>query len=159
MRIKNEWRSASMENYKEFCKVYPDTNISFKDWKIIIYSYNEEIIKHILETGEKVKLPEGLGEIAIIKKKRALRTGRNGEFINLHVNWKKSRELKKRIYEFNFHTEGFSFHWRWFKRTARIHLATLFYFNATRVNSRLLGHYLKTDNKYQHIYMEWDMNQ
>jgi hypothetical protein len=34
------------------------------------YSFNEEYKQYILETGEKVKLPFGLVEFSIIKKKR-----------------------------------------------------------------------------------------
>lgn len=155
-RTKVEWRSASKENYKDFCNKNPDIKISFNEWKNIIYSFNESFKIYILETGEKARLPTGFGEFTINKKKRKKVSVVNGkEYINLPVDWKKSKEKGKKIYNFNYHTEGYFFGWVWFKKTTRLKHSTLWYFKPSRVTSRLLSHYLKTDNKYQHIYKTW----
>lgn len=155
MRVKVDWRSASRENYNNFCKLHPSLKLTFDEWRNIIYTYNESFKNYILETGEKAKLPFGFGEFSINKKKRRKRTGLNDEFINLPIDWQKTREKGKRIYNFNFHTEGFFFGWMWFKQSARIKNVDLWYFKASRVTSRLLSHYIKTDEKYQHMYHEW----
>lgn len=156
MRLAKDWRSISRENYKEFCKKYPDKIITFNDWKKIISAYNESFIKYILETGEVIKFPSGLGELSIIKKKRKLRKGKNDEFLNLPLDWKKTKEKGKKIYILNYHTEGFFFGWKWFKMKASFSQAPFFYFKPYRKISRLLSYYLLNDNKYQHIYREWD---
>ena len=39
--------------------------------------------------------------------------------------------------------------------TARFKNSDLWYFKPSRLTSRLLSHYLKTSDKYQHIYHEW----
>jgi len=155
MRVKVDWRSASRENYNNFCKLHPSVKLTFDEWRNIVYSFNESFKNYILETGEKAKLPFGFGEFSINKKKRRKRKGLNDEFLNLPIDWQKSREKGKRIYNFNYHTEGFFFGWMWFKQSARIKNIDLWYFKASRVTSRLLSHYIKTNEKYQHMYNEW----
>jgi nucleoid DNA-binding protein len=155
MRVKIDWRSASLENYKNFCKKHPTIKLTYDEWRNIIYSFNDAFKNYILETGEKAKLPFGFGEFSINKKKRRKLKGLNDEFVNLPVDWKKTKEKGKIIYNFNYHTEGFFFGWKWFKETARLKNADLWYFKPSRTTSRLLSHYLKTNEKYQHIYREW----
>jgi hypothetical protein len=156
MRIKIDWRSASKENYNSFCKKHPSIKLTFDQWRNIIYSFNDAFKEYILETGERAKLPFGFGEFAINKKKRRKIKGVDGkEFVNLPIDWKKTREKGKRIYNFNFHTEGFFFGWMWFKTTARFKHSQLWYFKPSRNTSRLLSHYINADDKYQHLYHEW----
>ena len=52
-------------------------------------------------------------------------------------------------------TEGFFFGWMWFRTSARFKQADLWYFKPARTTSRLLSHYLKTDDQYQHLYKQW----
>lgn len=156
MRIKIDWRSASKDNYNNFCKKHPTIKLSFDEWRNVIYSYNDAFKEYILETGEKAKLPFGFGEFSINKKKRRKMKGVDGkEFVNLPIDWKKTKEKGKHIYNFNFHTEGYFFGWMWFKDSARLKHTELWYFKPSRVTSRMLSHYLKTNDKYQHIYCEW----
>lgn len=155
MRVKIDWRSASRENYKSFCKKHPSIKLSFDEWKNIVYTFNEEFKDYILETGEKAKLPFGFGEFSVNKKKRRKKKGLNDEFVNLPVDWKKTREKGKIIYNFNYHTEGYFFGWMWFKETARLRNTELWYFKPCRNTSRLLSHYINTNEKYQHLYREW----
>jgi nucleoid DNA-binding protein len=156
MRVKVDWRSSSRENYNNFCKKNPSIKISFDEWKNIVYSFNDSFKNYILETGERAKLPAGFGEFSINKKKRRKMKGVDGkEFVNLPIDWQKTKEKGKVIYNFNYHTEGYFFGWVWFKETARLKQSDLWYFKPTRVTSRLLSHYLKTNDKYQHIYREY----
>lgn len=157
MRTAVDWRSSSRDNYTSFCKAHPTIKISFDTWKNIIYTFNEEFKTYILETGEKAKLSGGMGDFSINKKKRKhIKKDANGrEFINLPVDWKKTKERGKITYNFNFHTEGFFFGWIWFRKNSRFKNADLWYFKASRVTSRLINHYIKTDKKYQHLYCQW----
>lgn len=155
-RVKIDWRSSSKDNYKGFCKKHPLIKLTFDEWRNIIYSFNEAFKNYILETGEKAKLPLGFGEFSINKKKRKKFKKVDGvDVINLPIDWQKSKEKGKRIYNFNYHTEGYFFGWMWFRETARLKHTNLWYFKPTRTTSRLLSHYIKTDEKYQHIYREW----
>ncbi len=156
MRTKVDWRSASKENYNNFCKKNPSVKLSFDEWRNIVYLYLDAFKEYILETGEKAKLPFGFGEFSINKKKRRKIKGVDGkEFVNLPIDWKKTKEKGKRIYNFNFHTEGYFFGWMWFKDSARLKHTDLWYFKPSRTTSRMLSHYLKTNDRYQHIYCEW----
>lgn len=155
MRVKIDWRSASKDNYNNFCKKHPSIKLSFDEWRNIIYTYTDSFKEYILETGEKAKLPFGFGEFSINKKKRRKKIGLNNEFVNLPVDWKKTKEKGKIIYNFNFHTEGYFFGWMWFKESARLKHTALWYFKPSRTTSRLLSHYIKTNEKYQHIYRTW----
>lgn len=155
MRVKIDWRSASKENYKIFCKKHPSMKLTYDEWRNILYSFNDAFKNYILETGEKAKLPFGFGEFSINKKKRRKKKGLNDEFVNLPVDWKKTKEKGKIIYNFNYHTEGFFFGWMWFKDKARLKNTDLWYFKPSRTTSRLLSHYINTDEKYQHLYREW----
>jgi len=158
MRVAVEWRSASKENYALFCKKFPNIKLSYVEWEIIIYSFNDMFREHILETGDKEKLPMGLGDISIIKKKRRKTKTYNGEeHVNLPIDWQKTKEKGKVIYNFNYHTEGFFFGWHWFKKSARFKHSNLWFFKAGRVTSRLINHFIKVDPKYQHIYREWQI--
>ena len=154
-RTKVDWRSGSKENYNDFCKKYPNVEIAYDNWRNILYSYNESFREHILETGNKIKMPYGFGEFSINKKKRRRQKGVDDEFINLPIDWQKTKEKGKKIYNFNYHTEGFFFGWMWFKSTARFRNSDLWYFKPSRVTSRLINHYIKADDKYQHLYKEW----
>ena len=156
-RSRVDYRTASKNNYKRFCEKYPELELSYEDWLNIVYSYMEIFKTMLLETGKKEKLPNGFGEFGISKRKtkrfKQDPSGRN--FINLPVDWKKTKEKGKIIYNLNFHTEGYRFYWKWFKSTAIIQYSGLWYFKANRATSRLLAHYLKVDEKYQYIYCEW----
>lgn len=156
MRVKVDWRSASKENYSDFCKKHPTIHLTFDEWRNIAYTFIESYKEYILETGEKARLPHGFGEFSINKKKRRKVKGINGkEFVNLPIDWKRTKEKGKRIYNFNYHTEGFFFGWNWFKSSARLKHTELWYFKPCRSTSRLLSHYIKADDKYQFMYHEW----
>lgn len=155
MRVKVDWRSASRESYRIFCKKHPSIKLTYDEWRNILYTFSESFRNYILETGEKAKLPYGFGEFSINKKKRRKLKGLKDEFINLPIDWKKSKEKGKKIYNFNYHTEGFFFGWMWFKETIRLKNSDLWYFKPSRTTSRLLAHYIGANEKYQHLYNEW----
>ena len=156
MRTKIDWRSSSKDNYNQFCKKHPSIQLTYDQWRNILYTYNESFKEYILETGDKAKLPYGFGEFSINKKKRRkLKLADGKEFVNLPFVWEKTKEKGKVLYNFNYHTEGYFFGWMWFKQTARFKNSDLWYFKPSRLTSRLLSHYLKTNDKYQHIYKEW----
>ena len=156
-RTKIDWRSSSKDSYNNFCKKHPAIILTYDEWRNILYTYNESFKEYILETGEKARLPFGFGEFSINKKKRRkLKNNIDGkEFVNLPIDWQKTKEKGKVIYNFNYHTEGYFFGWMWFKNTARFKNSDLWYFKPSRLTSRLLSHYLKTNDKYQYIYNEW----
>jgi hypothetical protein len=156
MRVAVQWRSASKDNYRDFCTKYPNIKLPFDKWKQIIYNFNEGFREYVLETGDRARYPSGMGEFSIIKKKRATTKERDGKtYINLPIDWVKTRQKGKKIYFMNYHTEGYFFGWKWFKPSASIKFSDIWMFKPSRITSRLLSHYLKVNDKYQHMYKEW----
>lgn len=159
MRVKVDYISSSRIHYRDFRKTNPSIKITFIQWKNIIYLFNESFREYILETGDKITLPYGFGEFSINKKKRKriIVDPNKVEHIGLPIDWIKTKEKGKRIYNFNYKTEGYFFGWIWFKPNVRFKHPNLWKFKPSRVTSRLLAHYLKSDDKYQHLYQSWDI--
>ena len=61
-RTKIDWRSASKANYVDFCKKHPQIELSFIEWKNVVYIYNDYFRNYILESGDRVKMPFGFGD-------------------------------------------------------------------------------------------------
>lgn len=156
MRVKVDYRTTQRDVYIDFCKYHPNITLTFDQWRSLLYAFNESFRDYILETGEKAKLPFGFGDISINKQKRQkTKTIQGKTYVNLPIDWKKTLEKGKKIYNFNFHTEGWFFGWVWFRDSARFKNTDFWHFKASRITSRLLAHYLKTKDSYQHIYREW----
>lgn len=159
MRVQYSYRMASRKNYDIFIQENPDEKLSFLEWQNIIYTFNYNFRDHILETGDKAKLPWGIGEFSVTKKKGKSEytnpeTGKTRKI--LPVDWKKTKEKGKVIYHLNYHTGGYRFKWKWFIYSSRMAKADIFSFKPSRVSSRLLKHYITKQN-YQHIYKEWHL--
>ena len=157
MRVKVDERSASPAWYKDFSTKHPEVKLSQQEWMEIVYQFNESFRNYILETGDREKLPYGFGSLAISKKKRAVRnTLPNGKvFTNLPIDWVKTKLKGKVIYNLNYDTDGYFFGWKWFKEDARFKFSALWWFKPSRVSSRMIAHYIKSDKEQQYKYHEW----
>lgn len=158
-RPKFEYRTISKETYNSFCKLNPSVAISYEDYKKVIHTYNSLFIEHMLETGERIKMPYGLGTIGISKFKPAkVKVDAAGvERPGLGIDWKQTKLQGKYVYHLNSHTDGYKFYWRWDCKVSRIKCYIIWKFEMCRVNSRLLKCYLKLqDSKYKDIYREYN---
>jgi hypothetical protein len=157
MRVKVGFRSVSRDQYNDFCKKYPDIHLEYEQWKEIIYSFNYDFRDYILTYGDKAKMPFGFGDLSINKRKvRRTKLVDGVEKIALPIDWKKTKEKGKYIYNFNYHTEGYRFKWLWFPRTARFKHAELWIFKPFRTASRKITEFLsRTDVSYIDVYKEW----
>src|SRR5260221_6291688 len=154
-RVKVEYRTSSRKVYDKFCLKHPDVKITFDEWKNIIHTFNHLFRDYILETGERGKLPWGLGVFAISKKKiKKLKTYDGKEYVNLPIDWQKSRKAGKRIYNFNTHTDGFRFRWHLFHRECRFHNSDIWNFKPSRDSSRKIAEYLRIPQQ-QEVYKQW----
>ena len=152
-----EYRSISREAYKRFKKEHPKVKISYETFKKIIKVSNGLIVDHILDTGEKFRLPHGFGDISIHKWRPKKYVNHNGvQRINLPVDWPKSRLLGKKTYHLNSHTDGYRYKWKWFQRTSRLETSKCMVFKPNRLISRRLASYLKNPNStYAQTYRSW----
>ena len=157
-RVKVQYRTTSKDVYKRFCAAHPSICLSFEKWKEIIYSFNCGFRDHILETGDRCKLPWGFGTFSVSKRKSKKYIIYEGkEYVNLPVNWVKTQKLGKRVFHINSHTDGYRFKWKWFSIDARIYFHNIWVFKPSRVSSRKLAEHLKRPNShYAQIYKEWE---
>lgn len=152
-RVKTDFRQVSRQLYDEFNNLYPELNLSFEQYKKIIYGFNEGFRDHILETGELCKYMFGLGFFSINKKKvTKFNIVGDKQFIALPVDWKKTKEARaknpnaKRVFLFNSHTDGYRFKWFWSIGHARFAFSEIFTFKPSRVSSRKITEYVTKPN-------------
>jgi len=156
MRPKVDYRTTSKDNYEKFCLENSNIEISFKQWKDILEKFSENIIDYILETGEKIKLPYGLGDLSINKKKpKRTKYFQGKEYINFAIDWKKTRELGKYVYHMNYHSDGFTYSWIWFKANCRFYQSELWWFRACRKASRSIKPQVTNNSYYAQLYNQW----
>lgn len=156
-RVKVQYRTSSKENYKRFCIENPSIDITFNKWKEVLYTYIDLYTEDILESGEKNKIPYGFGGLSINKKKSKRTKEYNGKtYMNLPIDWQKTRKEGKIIYNLNNHTDGYRYRWIWFKEYCHFYQSDLYVFKTSREISRKLKTYLKKPNSdYKEVYREW----
>lgn len=154
-RCKVQYRSASKETFIRFKQLHPELKMDFNTYANIIYTFNYAFRDYILETGRMGRWIHGFGDFVITKwKPHKTKMYEGEEKINLPVDWKKTKEHGKYIYHMNFDTDGYKFRWKWFSKHARFIHSKLWNFKPSRVSSRLLKHYINTDD-YQQKYLSW----
>ncbi len=157
-KTKREYRTCSKENYNRFIK---ENNISEKELSFAKYVKNLQVcnwmyIEYALRTGLKVSLPYGWGSFAVNKRKLKMYKEFEGKrYINLRVDWAKTKKLGKRIYHTNEHSDGYNFRWLWFPEDAKLHLSDLYVFKPGRYSSRAINKYIKKSPYYKELYLEW----
>lgn len=163
-RNKKEYRTYSRENYDRFIK---ENKLSERDLSYTKYCKNLEVcnwmfIEYALRTGTKVILPFGFGPIAVNKKKLKRykeyvdKEGNVKRVVNLRTNWKKTKEIGKKVYHTNEHSDGYNFKWIWFVGESKIHLSGLYVFKPCRYASRAITKYVtKPNSQFKEIYLEW----
>jgi hypothetical protein len=157
MRSKVDYSQTSRKTYDRFRDEHPEIKLSYLEFVNIIYTFNYGFRDYLLETGMKGKLPWGIGDFAVSKRKpRTKKILEDGyELITLPIDWVKTRAAGKKIYHFNRHTEGFKFRIKWFIKSSRFLNSEIWSFKPSRITSRLITHYI--NQGHQHRYYEWDL--
>lgn len=128
---------STKDSFKEFNKTQRKDSllyIDYKKYKSICADFNKEIVNHILLDSGTLKLPHRLGEIRIQKKKMNFTSKEN-----LKIDWKKTKEIGKRIYHLNDHTNNYRYKWYWTKTRAIVKNKSYYSFIPTRANKRTLA--------------------
>jgi len=157
-RNKVEFWTHSKENYNRFLVEHKitDKELSYKKYKKIIETCNWMFIEYALRTGFKVTLPFGFGSLAVVKKKiKTYKEYKGKQYVNLRIDWAKTKEVGKRVYHTNEHTDGYNYRWRWSPKDAKFHLSNLYTFKPQRYASRSINKYIKKPNsQFKDLYME-----
>ena len=154
-RIPIDWSSTGVKNYRDFKKKNKNIDISNKDWRLVNLMFYDMARDYILSTGKPFKFAAGIGSVYIHKK---IRRKFNRGKINLPIDWKRSKELGKKVYLLNAHTEGYFFGYLWHKEKSMLYHSRLFIFEPSRISSRSIKKYIDRDPSLQKKYNEWNIN-
>ena len=117
-------------NHNKKSKYY----LSKTEFTSLCKDFNAEISNKILKEGFVFKLPYFLGRIHI--KKVAMPTKKE----KLHLDYKKTKELKKAVYHLNTHSRDHFYRWAWVKPDRlQTHMRRMYKFTPTRRNKRALA--------------------
>lgn len=104
-----------------------------EDYYSLLYSY-------LISTGEWYKLPYGLGELGIRKRKHS----------GVRVDFARTKQYNNKIYHSNMHSNGYYARYKWDKRKVYIHYKNLYKFNPIRWAKRYLSSQIKDKNTIIH---------
>lgn len=159
-RPKCEFRSASKETYTRFLQENPNIEITYKQYDECIREINNQYVLYCLETGNPIKLPYGLGVLAINKKKgkRIFTDKDDKKHICLPINWEETNKIGKKVYHLNEHTDGYHCTWYWIKSLSRLKMVAIWSFKIAKLNSQLLKDYcFNSEKKYYLRYHEYNL--
>lgn len=149
--------TGSKAVFKEFAKTNPQLNIDNKQYKQIIEEINLYYIDHILETGNMIFIPNGLGKMIIQKNKRRLKPTKDGtsKYFKAPINWPESYKQGKLVYYLNESTDGFTYRYQWHKKASYIEKSPIWSLVMTREAKRLLKERIENSEKdYKSLYRE-----
>lgn len=150
------FRTGSKEAYNIYKETYPDSKITYQEYKEILTYYNTSILEHILETGEIVYLPWGIGGVSITKFKSKIRKktiSEGHEVYTYNIDWQETKKQGKYVYHLNLHTGGYRYKWYWSPKGSRIKFSKIWNLVIWRTMKRELPRRLKIPNsKYQNLY-------
>ena len=151
--LKEDWMPKSTKKprklvEKDFYSEYPYNQpnerlyIEQAQYKEILLAFFDNLVDHLIKTGDHYRIPGNVGRI-YIKKFRSNRT---------KLNYKAWKEGKFQLYT-NYHTFGYSLKLKWDKQGARVKHLDYFKFTPVRKVSRKISKENQIHN-YIHNYSE-----
>ena len=113
-------------------------NVSEDVFRSIIKDYIDYISNDIIFKAKEFKVPFGLGYIYVLKTKPNLLTTRR-----FRIDFVGSRELGKKVYHLNEHSDGYNYTFHWDREKLIGYLPYLYEFKMNRTNKRLLASAIK----------------
>lgn len=118
--------------YRAICK--SKNPIRFDVFSSVIKEFNNEICKEIIYNKFEFHLPARLGTIRIKKYKPKIKLDENGK-LNLNqfpIDWKKTKEVGKKVYHLNRHFDGYRIMWYWNKLNSNVRNQSVYKFKEAR---------------------------
>jgi hypothetical protein len=130
----------SKKFYDEFLDEYPDINISYKEFVLIIRESNKEIARIVRTEQTGFKLPEGHGYLVVTSYKSNKKA----------VDIANSHKFGKIIYHLNLSTFGKLCAIRWYNNLGEYYYPRIYKFAACRDFQRDVSHSSKAGSVYLH---------
>lgn len=130
--------------FEEYHKI--DKDMSYVRFKRILEQFNTNLRHLLLEGSEGFKMPYRLGYLQIVKYKPKTYTDKS-----LSVDYKTSKELNKKIYHLNEHSDGYKYRFYWSKNTNTIPDVYKYQVQLVRKNKRDLAQLIFNKHDYINI--------
>lgn len=114
------------------------TEISYEDFKRIIWTTNDLIREYAANEEAGVELPEGMGHIVVTKYKSK----------KVPTDWVNSKKFGKKIPLLNLHSFGYVHHVKWFKIGVKFKNSFIYKFKPYRILSRQVAENVLKGKKY-----------
>ena len=110
-RIRKNKKSYTIyDMYKPFVNENIDVEVSYSDFKAVLDSCNKFILETLQNSSEGFKMPYGLGYLIIVKYLPKEYSSKS-----LSYDYKTSKQLNKKIYYLNEHSNGYKYRLYWSK--------------------------------------------
>jgi hypothetical protein len=119
-------------------------DITFEDFKNIIWTSNQIMADCIAEEEAGIEMPERLGNVVVTKYK--------GSKKKIPIDWVNSRRLGKQIPLLNLHSFGFIHHIKWFKMICIFKNRNIYKFEPYRLLKRAVAAKVKAGKRFH----QWD---
>lgn len=123
--------------------------VTAKEYKQIMDTFCILLVKYMVNTGGKYKIPGGLGDLFVRRNKQVIERGNKYR----RVDFGATKKLGMNIYHQNKHSNGYYARFKWDKSKVYVVHKHTFKFNATRWAKRYLAQQIKKENtivKYSH---------
>lgn len=136
--------------FKEFMKANPDLKKMKKiEFDKIIRTYGSCIAEEIVQEGVDYKPPQAFPAIYVTKYKPRKYIGKDGTIKQRRsIDWKKTKELGKKIYTLNSHTDGYITIITRASNTGNLNLNEYWTFKGARYANRYMSAQLKSPQRY-----------
>lgn len=110
LKIRKNKKSYTIADiYRDYIKKN-DVELNYARYKRIIDEFNKVVKEEILERSQPFKMPYGLGTICIAKYKPKSYSDQS-----LSTDYKSTKEVGKRVYHLNEHSNGYKYRLYWSK--------------------------------------------
>jgi len=127
--------------YEEYVSHFDEGDqyhISYSEYSGIVSDYLKYISELVVIKSMTFKLPFRMGSISVYKHKPVFQSVNN-----MSIDWKKTRELGKAVYNFNEHSNGFRYRFRWDRNGSLDKHLVLYAFRPSRQNARMVASLVK----------------
>ena len=139
-----DWGISDMFRYFRRNTKDEDFLLERRDFCKVISLLNMKAMDRVIERAETLKFPSRMGEIRIIGKELDISKEKS-----LSIDWKKSNELKKKVYLLNDDTDNIRYRFVWNARGnfSNCPNKTRYFYKPSRIQSRRIKDCLRSDDK------------
>ena len=138
-KLQNPYTIQDM--YKEYISHFEESHpyyIPYSEYSDIVSDYLRYISELIVVRSMTFRLPFRMGTLCIYKHKPIFKS-----LNKMSIDWQKTREFGKVIYNFNDHSSGFRYRFRWDRNGSIDKHMGLYAFKPSRQNARLVATLVK----------------